>query len=192
MDLAGADRLPLQTERLELRIPTRADAAAIHAYRSRADVCRYLPFEPQSTQRVEELVDGAQRPFTGPDPALWVVAHADGVVVGDAILFLRSVPHRGGEVGYVLAPEHRGRGYATELARGLVDLAFRTVGLHRVIGRLDARNVASARVLERAGLQREAHFIRNEWFKGEWADELVYAVRAEQWCSPGGGSPGRA
>ena len=47
--------------------------------------------------------------------------------------------------------------------------------MRRVIGRLDARNAASARVLEKLGMRREAHLIENEWVRGEWQSELSYA-----------------
>ena len=43
------------------------------------------------------------------------------------------------------------------------------------------RNAASARVLERLGMRREAHFVENEWLKGEWTDELVYAMLDREW-----------
>ena len=55
------------------------------------------------------------------------------------------------------------------------------MGLHRVIGRLEPRNVASARVLEKLGLRREAHLVENEWIKGEWQSELVYAILDREW-----------
>jgi RimJ/RimL family protein N-acetyltransferase len=48
-------------------------------------------------------------------------------------------------------------------------------------GRLDARNTASARTLERLGMRREARFVENEYVKGEWVDEAVYALLAEEW-----------
>ena len=50
------------------------------------------------------------------------------------------------------------------------------------VGRTEARNVASARVLEKLGMRREAHFVENEWVKGEWQSELVYAILAEEWA----------
>jgi RimJ/RimL family protein N-acetyltransferase len=53
--------------------------------------------------------------------------------------------------------------------------------MHRVIGRLEARNDASARLLEKLGMRREAHLVENEWVKGEWQSELVYAILAEEW-----------
>ncbi len=55
------------------------------------------------------------------------------------------------------------------------------LGLHRVIGRLEARNAASARVLEKLGLRLEAHLVENEWVKDEWQSELGYAILDREW-----------
>jgi RimJ/RimL family protein N-acetyltransferase len=53
--------------------------------------------------------------------------------------------------------------------------------MHRIIGRLDARNTGSANLLKRLCLRQEAHFVRNEFIKGEWTDELVFALLADEW-----------
>ena len=63
-------------------------------------------------------------------------------------------------------------------------MGFDELGLHRIEGRIDARNTPSARVLERLGMRREAHFVQNEFIKGEWTDEVVYAVLAAEWRDP--------
>ena len=60
-------------------------------------------------------------------------------------------------------------------------LGFEGLDLHRVCGRLDGRNAASARVLERLGMRREAHLVQNEIVKGEWSDEVVYAMLRHEW-----------
>jgi RimJ/RimL family protein N-acetyltransferase len=104
-----------------------------------------------------------------------------GALVADMSLMWRSDEHRMGEVGYILHPAFTGRGYATEAARALLRLGFEEFGLHRIIGRIDARNTASARVLERLGMRREAHLVENEWLKGEWTDEVVYAMLEREW-----------
>ena len=78
-------------------------------------------------------------------------------------------------------PQHQGHGYATEASAALVALAFETYDVHRVYGRLEARNLASARVLEKLGMRREAHLVENEWVKGEWQSELIYALLAHEW-----------
>jgi len=89
--------------------------------------------------------------------------------------------HRQGEVGFLFHPQQQGRGYATEAGEALLGLAFDTYALHRVVGRLEPRNVASARVLERLGMRRKAHLLENEWVKGEWQSELVYALLDREW-----------
>ncbi len=85
------------------------------------------------------------------------------------------------EIGYVFSPTVSGRGFATESCRALLRLAFGDLGVHRVIGRLDARNTASAGVLERLGMRLEARFVEDEWFKGEWTTTLVYALLEREW-----------
>ncbi|MDX6503720.1 MAG: hypothetical protein QOE29_845 [Gaiellaceae bacterium] len=101
----------------------------------------------------------------------------------DCGLTLVSEQHRLGEIGFVLHPDHQGHGYATEAARELLWIAFEGLRLHRVIGRCEARNDGSARVLERLGMRREAHLVENEWVKDEWQSELVYALLDREWAS---------
>jgi RimJ/RimL family protein N-acetyltransferase len=63
----------------------------------------------------------------------------------------------------------------------MLRLGFEELGLHRIMGRIDARNEPSARVLERLGMRREAHMLENEFVKGEWTDEVVYALLEHEW-----------
>jgi RimJ/RimL family protein N-acetyltransferase len=118
----------------------------------------------------------------GQSLTLGVEERASGALVGDVVLFWRSREQRGGEVGYVFHPDYSGRGYATEAATEMVRLGFDKLDLHRIVGILDARNTGSARVLERLGMRREAHHVRNEFVKGEWCDEVIYAILAEEWA----------
>ena len=63
----------------------------------------------------------------------------------------------------------------------MLSLGFEELGLHRIVGECDARNSASARVLERLGMRREAHLVENEFVKGEWASALIYATLDREW-----------
>ena len=63
----------------------------------------------------------------------------------------------------------------------MLSFAFERVGFHRVIGRTEARNIGSARVLHKLGMRREAHLVENEWVKNEWQSELIYAMLAGEW-----------
>jgi RimJ/RimL family protein N-acetyltransferase len=80
------------------------------------------------------------------------------------------------EIGYTFAPRWQGHGYATEAVRAMVAHLFRARGLHRVSAECDARNLASARVLERAGFRREGLLRQHTWIKGEWTDDLLYGL----------------
>jgi RimJ/RimL family protein N-acetyltransferase len=178
---------PIETERLLLRPFQPADVDDVHAYQSRDDVCRYIPYQPRSRAEVVARMDPSKSPSVlhHAGEALFVAAQlrATGQVIGDLVLFWRSAEHRTGEIGYVFNPEHSGRGYATEAARAVVGLGFDGLGLRRVIARVEARNAASAAVARRLGMRQEAHFVENEWFKGEWADELVFAILDREWSA---------
>ena len=63
----------------------------------------------------------------------------------------------------------------------LLQLGLEEAGFHRIVGRLEARNEGSAGVMERLGMRREAHLVENEWVKGAWESEVVYALLAREW-----------
>lgn len=176
-----------RTDRMLLRLYEPADLAAFSDLHGRDDVARYLPWPTRdagasgkalakhlASTRLAEDDDGVT--FAAFDPG-------SGRLVGEFVLFLRSVEHRGGEIGYVLHPDFQGRGLATEGARAMLQLGFETLGLHRIIARIEIRNAGSAAVLERLGMRREAVLVQNEWFKGEWSTEADYALLAEEWAS---------
>jgi RimJ/RimL family protein N-acetyltransferase len=182
--------LPIQTERLLLRGSTIDDVEAMYAYKSREDVTRYVPHSPLSRDEIaERLADRwSLTELTEEDQGLTLVIEerSSGRVVGDVVLFWRSAEHRLGEIGYMLSPDAMGHGYATETSRELLRIGFEEFALHRIIARLDARNTASARVLERLGMRREALHLEDEWFKGEWSDTLVYAMLVHEWQGSSG------
>ena len=63
----------------------------------------------------------------------------------------------------------------------MLRLGFDGLRLHRIIARVDARNTASAAVLRRLGMRQEAYLRENEWFKGEWTDEIDFAILESEW-----------
>jgi RimJ/RimL family protein N-acetyltransferase len=176
---------PLSSPRLTLRPYTFDDLDALYDIQSRPEVTRYLPFGTRNRQQVsrslEQKVAACTLEDEGSNLTLAVILPETGTLIGDVTLFWLSRADRQGEIGYVFHPHSGGRGYATEAARVLLRLGFSDLGLHRIIGRIDARNAASARVLERLGMRREAHFVQNEFVKGEWTDEVVYAMLEDEW-----------
>jgi RimJ/RimL family protein N-acetyltransferase len=183
-----APSFPVPTERLLLRPLQPADVDDVHAYQSLDEVVRYLPYAARTREQVLERLGPPHIRTTLEDEnqalLIAVERQADGRVIGDVMLRWASRRHRSGEIGYVFHPSVAGRGYATEAARALLGMGFDGLGLHRIIGRLDARNHASAAVLRRLGMRQEAHLIENEWSDdggGEWTDELDWAVLAAEW-----------
>lgn len=177
---------PVRTKRLTLSPLTLEDAEELLAYRSVPEVCRYVPFGAQTKADIEEGIrrrDGSRIVTAGDALMLGVRLESSGVLVGDVMLRWISDPDRGAEIGYVFHPEHSGNGYATEACRALFTLAFEGLDAHRVIARIDARNSPSIRVATRLGMRQEAHLVENEWFKGEWSDELDFAILDREWRS---------
>lgn len=175
---------PIHTSRLQLRPFTSDDLDDVYEYMARADVVTYLYWEVRDRDGVAEALAAkvaSRLDGDGSHLTLAVVIPETGKVIGEALLKYTSVVNRQGEVGYVLNPAFQGNGYATEAAAAILRLGFEDVGLHRIDAHLDARNTASASVLERLGMRREAHFIHNEIFKGEWGDEFVYAILDDEW-----------
>jgi len=180
---------PVLTERLLLRpVDPARDAKAMHSYRSRDDVCRYVPFEPGTLDQMAERLADPERTRSVIDAegqvlALVVERRDTGEVIGDLVLFWHSAADGHAEIGYVFHPDQAGHGFATEATAALVGLAFEELGAHRVSARMDERNTASAAVVGRLGMRLEATYVEGEWFKGEWTTLLVFGLLRHEWES---------
>jgi RimJ/RimL family protein N-acetyltransferase len=178
---------PITTDRLILRLFVEEDLEALHAYQSLPEVTRYLYWEPRDRAATAEAL---RRRIATPALAkegevlvLAVVLRETGDLIGEVNLAWLSEEHRQGEFGFVFNPAYHGRGYAAEAAVQMLRLGFEELGLHRIIGRCDGRNEASAALMAKLGMRREAHFVQNEIVKGEWTDEFVYAMLSEEWAA---------
>jgi RimJ/RimL family protein N-acetyltransferase len=177
---------PLRTERLLLRAMAARDVDDIHAYHSLEDVCRYVPFEPRTRDEVAEKIEKWSTALTlAGDDDFWQLAveRADhpGRVIGDVFFAIKSTANSTAEIGWILSPDFSGHGYMTEAASAVLAIAFGDLGLHRVYANLDARNETSAALCERLGMRKEAHFLEDTWFKGEWGDTWIYAILGREW-----------
>ncbi|HSH00927.1 MAG TPA: GNAT family protein [Anaerolineae bacterium] len=175
----------LETPRLRLRPFVAGDFADLYAFYRLPEVAQYLYWEARdeaATAKALEKKQGMTMWAKEGDTLLWgVVLPQEERLIGEVMLAWQSDIHRQGEVGFVFHPGYQGVGYATEATSAILDWGFSMGGLHRIYGRCDTRNEGSYRLMERLGMRREAHFRHNEWFKGAWGDEYVYAILAEEW-----------
>jgi RimJ/RimL family protein N-acetyltransferase len=177
---------PMRTDRLVLRTMTDDDVDDIHAYQSRADVCRYLPFEPRTRDEVAEKVAKYSTAVAlSGDGDFWQLAieraSDPGRVIGDLYFSIKSTANATGEIGWTLHPDFTGQGYMTEAATAILGIAFGSLRLHRVYAELDPRNVASIALCKRLGMREEAYFVEDLWFKGAWGDSAIYAILDREW-----------
>jgi RimJ/RimL family protein N-acetyltransferase len=177
--------LPIETDRLTLRRYLETDYDDLLKLQSNDAVTRFLLYESKTPEEVRNslALRLADVPMDADGQALTVavILRETGQHVGEVTLFVHSTEHSSGEIGFVFHPDFHGLGYAAEASAELLRVGFEELGMHRIIGRLDARNIGSANLLQRLGLRQEAHFVSNEFIKGEWTDELVFAILAEDW-----------
>ena len=174
--MTSAEVLPLRTERVLVRGLMPGDVATLTAYRNDPDVARYQQWPlPYTTGMALQLAHDP--PITSLVPGEWVqLAIDDGT--GDLLGDLGVHLDEGGQVatiGYTLAPEHQGRGLASEAVGALVDRLFEH-GVHRIAATLDPDNVASARLVERLGFRYEGRLREASYARGGWTDDECYAV----------------
>ena len=187
---AGQTRTPfqsLETERLVIRRLHDDDVDALVAYRNLPEVAWMQLWESYSAEEACKLVGSCKvlEPFTAGGWFQFGVALKEGdTLVGD-LYFKLDEAGKQAEIGYTFAPDFQGRGFATEAVRGLLNYAFTEKGLHRVWGVTDPRNVPSTKLMKRLGMRQEAHHVEDLWFKGAWADDVIFAVLAREWRGAG-------
>jgi [ribosomal protein S5]-alanine N-acetyltransferase len=170
---------PIETERLILRQIAPADWRAVHSYMSDHHVTAFLPEGLMSPARARAFaIRNARNPR-----AVAVIEKTSGALIGHMPFHPWFGPATW-EVGWALAREHQGHGYATEAARVLLGHAFGALGCHRVIATCQPENAASWHVAEKLRMRREAHFKAGLARPGgEWWDEYFYAILAEEFAA---------
>jgi RimJ/RimL family protein N-acetyltransferase len=177
---------PVRTARLTIRRATLDDAETTWPYRQLDTVGEWISFAPKS-------LDDYRMMFEDPDRlAKTLIVEKDGSVIGDLMLAVhdawaqKEVAERArnaqAELGWVLDPRHSGHGYATEAVRGILVVCFDVLNLRRVTANCFADNHASWRLMERLGMRREQHTVRESLHRsGRWLDGYGYALLADEW-----------
>jgi len=175
--------LPIVTERLVLRRFTQDDISDVLTFASQPSVARVTSERiPATEEGVREyiLLQNSYQPFQKNKVfELAVERKEDGKVIG--LLGLIRQDHGQGEMGWVLGVEYRGKGYATEAARALMEYGFNSLGLHRIHADTSTDNLAARKIMERLGMRREDVMRGAVYEEGRWVDRYVYGMTADEW-----------
>lgn len=178
---------PLETPRLILRRFREADLEPFLAYRNQPEVARYQSWIHWSQDQGIELIRDQQGVEPG-DLGRWfqyaMELRESGELVGDCGLCVKVAVPKTAEIGFSLAPEHQRKGLATEGVAAVVDYAVRELGAARIIAVAMRDNDRSTALLRRLGLSHGKP--ERVWFKGQWNEELRFAIPAEQWLGRAG------
>jgi RimJ/RimL family protein N-acetyltransferase len=113
----------------------------------------------------------------------FVVEKKDGTKIGFIVHFTVQ-PSGHVEIGYALVPEEKGKGYGTEALLIMTDYLFITKDIVRIQATTDVRNIASQRILEKAGFQREGTLRKAGFIRGQLQDDYLYSILREEWKQP--------
>ena len=198
VDLADIAALPWprHTERLSLRPVSKDDFKALWQIRRQESVGRWMTSSSQEWDRFAEVMSDADR------MAKTLVIELEGRVIGDLMVapedpwaqteVVDQARGTQAEIGWCIDPAVEGNGYATEAVRELVRICFEELGFRRLVAHCFAANEPSWRLMERLGMRREVHAVKESLHRsGEWMDGMSYALLAEEWARPGS-TTGRA
>ncbi|MBS1673976.1 MAG: GNAT family N-acetyltransferase [Actinobacteria bacterium] len=182
-------RVSITTERLVIRPGTSLDAGATWAYRRLASVNEWLTGTPDTLDEYRGLFNEPAR--LADTVIVELNGHLGGGVIGDFMVRVEDAwaqldvaeqaQNTQVELGWVLDPARTGRGYATEAVRALIRYCFDELGVRRVIANCFLDNEQSWRLMERVGMRRELHAVKDALHRsGRWLDSLGYAILREE------------
>ena len=160
------------------------DGESLFGYRSDPGVARYQTWVPQSSDDARRFIEEL-RLVSFDTPGTWfqlgIRLSDSSLLVGDVGVHFPADLPRQAEIGFTVAPSHQGRGLGAEAVTGLLGYLFGPLQKHRVYASVDPRNKRSLALLRCVGMRQEAHFRESLWFKGEWADDVVFAILESEW-----------
>ena len=178
--------MEIDTRRLHLREFCEDDWPAMLAYWNDPGSQRYNPDLPDREAFVRDLVAMFVASQAEEPRRKWQLAllnKQDGRLIGNCGIRVNDAELREANIGYELDPAVWGRGYATEAASAILRFGFEELKLHRIWAECVADNTGSARVLEKLGMRREAHFREHQYYRDRWWDTLIYAILDHEWRS---------
>lgn len=160
------------------------DAPLIYKLRSDPTVLKYISREPMASEA--DAIEWTQeriKDFEENKGINWVIRKQKGGKLMGTVGFWRYDAERfRAEVGYSLLPEHHGQGIMSRCLKCILPFAFEELNMHSVSAEIDPYNLASKKVLEKAGFRKEAHFTEDFYFRGVFSDSAVYSL-LQKWLN---------
>jgi RimJ/RimL family protein N-acetyltransferase len=181
-DTTAADMVVINGDRVRLREFRMADLDDSMAVVADDRVTQWLSFDSLTrTQQQERLAGIAERAANRPrrEYYLAVTKRDDDRLIGFARLGLDGV--NAAKLGYAIAYDHWGNGYATDASRSFIRFGFETLGLHRISAAVGPDNVASIAVVARLGFGHEGRIRDHVYTNGAWRDSELYSILEHEW-----------
>jgi ribosomal-protein-alanine N-acetyltransferase len=173
----------LETDRLVLRRMEAGDVEDLFAYASDPKVAQYTSWPAHRTiQDSHEFLAYVLELYEKGEVAPWGVVHrSESRLVGTCGFLDWYQDSFRAEIGYALASKYWGQGLMTEAVRAIFTFGFETMQLNRIQGRCEVENIASIRVMEKAGMRREGVLREHEFAGGRFLDIAIYAILGSEW-----------
>jgi RimJ/RimL family protein N-acetyltransferase len=144
-------------------------------------VTTWLAFDSRTRDQALATVNGAvERAQLNPREEYYLaITRRDDQLIGFIRLALGGV--QAAKLGYAIAADHWGHGYATDAARQVLQFGFGTLGLHRISAAIGQSNLSSIAVVKRLGFAYEGRIRHHVHTNGDWRDSLLYSILADDW-----------
>ncbi|MCC8145077.1 MAG: GNAT family N-acetyltransferase [Bacteroidales bacterium] len=175
----------IETDRLVIRLAKPDDAEAIYSYRSDFIENKYQGWFPDSVKEVRDYINNMPKTIDVADVCFQfaIISVDENRLIGDMGIIFTNHKNMQAEIGCTLHKNYKGKGYATEALKAMTNYLFVSLDKHRIVASVDPRNTASIRLIERLGFRKEAHFKESYYLRGEWADDIIYAMLKREWVT---------
>jgi RimJ/RimL family protein N-acetyltransferase len=180
------NKIEINSERLLLRSVLLDDAEALLKYRSDSITNKYQSWLPTSINEVYDFINNRVSSTIDIYDTWYqfvIIKKGTGELIGDIGIHFIDEDNYQAEIGCTLDMKQQGKGYATEALKETINYLFNALNKRRVIASVDPRNKKSIELVERIGFRKEAHFKESLLIKGEWVDDIVYAILKEEWIN---------
>ncbi|TAE14087.1 MAG: N-acetyltransferase [Oscillatoriales cyanobacterium] len=172
----------IETERLLLRKITLNDASDMFEYASNPEVSEYTMWSTHtSIEDTKYFLKSLTKMYKRKELVDWGIVHkAEKKFIGTCGYVEWSMTHSRAEIGYALSARYWREGYMSEAVNAIIEFGFREMLLNRIVGRCEVNNIASARVMEKVGMQLEGILRQQLFVKGRYWDLKIYSILREE------------